>query len=62
VSGLATRARNTLTGLAALLALADPAQRRLWGEMRAYVRGLPAELNKPLHRGEFPPRPVRRLR
>ncbi len=26
----------------------DPAQRRLWGEMRAYVRGLPALLSAPL--------------
>jgi len=48
MSGLATRLRNTLTGLAALVALADPAQRRVYGEMRAYVRGLPALLNAPL--------------
>jgi hypothetical protein len=48
VSGLRTRARNTLTGLAALLALADPAQRRVWREMRAYVRDLPALLAAPL--------------
>ena len=45
---LLTRARHTLTGLAALLALADPAQRRLWGEMRAYVAVLPELLNAPL--------------
>ena len=48
MSGLATRARNTLTGLVALLALADPAQRRLYGEMRAYMRALPQALNVPL--------------
>ena len=45
---LLTRARHLGTGLAALLALADPAQRRLWGEMRAYVRRLPALLSSPL--------------
>ena len=45
---LLTRARHLGTGLTALLALADPAQRRLWGEMRAYVRRLPALLSSPL--------------
>jgi len=48
MSGFATRARHALTGLAALLALADPAQRRLWREMRAYVAALPATLSAPL--------------
>jgi hypothetical protein len=43
-----TRARNTLTGLAALVAQLDPAQRRLYGEMQAYMRALPAQLNAPL--------------
>ncbi len=48
MSGLATRLRNTLTGLAALTALADPAQRRVYAEMQAYVRNLPNVLDAPL--------------
>ena len=43
-----TRIRNLLTGLAALLSLGDPRRRALWGEMRAYVRGLPNALAAPL--------------
>jgi hypothetical protein len=39
-----TRLRHGLTGLLALLSLADPRRRALWAEMRAYVRGLPAVL------------------
>jgi hypothetical protein len=42
------RIRNLLTGLAALFWLARPTYRRLWAEMRAYVRGLPATLEGPL--------------
>lgn len=43
-----TRLRHWVLGAAALLALLNPARRRLWAEMRRYVRGLPAALSSPL--------------